>query len=80
MYPAATIASPHRRSSRADAGRGKGVVIQGLKGGEPRFVRHGRHAAWRLSGWQEVGRPLTGALLPYGGVPTSRSKGTAKPR
>ena len=71
MYPAATIASPHWRSSRADAGRGKGVVIQGLKGGEPRFVAprcvmpHGGSAAGK-SRKTPNGRPT------YGGVPTSR--------
>ena len=80
MYPAATIDSPHRRSSWADAGKGKGVVIQGLKGGEPRFgaatgvMPHGGSAAGK-----KVERPLTGALLritlyliPYRGIPTSR--------
>ena len=35
---------------------------------------HGRHAAWRLSGWQKVEKPLTGALLPSRGVPTSREQ------
>ena len=38
LYPAATIASPHRRSCWAGTQRGKGVVILGLKRGEPRFV------------------------------------------
>ena len=78
MYPAATIASPHWRSSRADAGRGKGVVIQGLKGGEPRFVAPRascRMAAQRLA---KVGRPLTGVLLMEECLRVE-SKGTAKP-
>lgn len=38
MYPAATITTPHRRSCWAGTQRGKGVVILGLKRGEPRFV------------------------------------------
>ena len=64
MYPAATIASPHWRSSRADAGRGKGVVIQDLKGGEPRFVAPRascRMAAQRVARGRKTpnGRPTT---------------------
>lgn len=80
MYPAATIYSPHRRSSWADAGRGKGVVIQGLKGGEPRFVAatgvmpHGGSAAGK-SRKSPNGRPTTDR-----GVPTRSRDKVAKPR
>ena len=51
MYPAATIASPHRRSCWAGTEKGKGVVILTLKRGEPRLgaatgvMPHGGSAA-----------------------------------